>query len=156
MTAAPAMASQASATCRCCGRPLTTAVSIEAGLGPVCRVNDKLKQHTELDLFTCTRRSNYSVGVVDGIVCVVDLDLGARSVTNDADNVIADLVADGTLQPGQRVIYRDSRHVWDELVVRDGRFVGLAAVNEINQDKALVKIKRGSVPMVRALAWRSR
>jgi hypothetical protein len=58
-------------------------------------------------------------------VCVTDLDLdGARSVTNDIENVIADLVTMERLFPGDRLIYRDSEGTWDEVVLDDAcRFV---------------------------------
>lgn len=52
------------------------------------------------------------------IICVIDED-GPRSVTNDAENVVAQVVAQYGDHP---VIYRDSDGVWDELVHRNGVF----------------------------------
>lgn len=47
-----------------------------------------------------------------------------RSVTNDAEKVVADLVASGDLPPGRRLFYYDSEGQLDELLVRDGKFAG--------------------------------
>ena len=48
------------------------------------------------------------------------------SVTNDAENVVAELVADGQLPPGRRLFYIDSQGLKDELLIEDGKFVGFA------------------------------
>lgn len=45
---------------------------------------------------------------------IVDLDLGNRSVTNDAENVAA--WAQKNYQ-GRRLIYRDSMGRWDEIII---------------------------------------
>ncbi len=44
-------------------------------------------------LLTNQRRSVYSRAVHGNVIAIIDHD-GARSVTNDADNVIADLAAE--------------------------------------------------------------
>ena len=46
------------------------------------------------------------------------------TVTNDAEWVVADLVAAGLLPPGRRLFYYDSEGAMDEILVRDGRFAG--------------------------------
>jgi len=48
------------------------------------------------------------------------------TVTNDAENVVASLVADGYLPPGRKLLYYDSDGRLDQLLVRDGRFAGFA------------------------------
>lgn len=65
-------------------------------------------------------RSTYHYTVEDGVVCVVDHDIG-MSVTNNAENVIADLAEILDLSK-LRVIYRDTEGTWDGLLVKDGRF----------------------------------
>jgi len=45
------------------------------------------------------------------------------TVTNDVEHVIQDLAKQGLLEDGKRVIYRDTTGTWDEIVVKDGRFV---------------------------------
>lgn len=57
---------------------------------------------------------------------ILDRNLGNRSVTNDADNVVADLVAAGRLPSDRRLFYYDSEGQLDELLVKDGRFAGFA------------------------------
>lgn len=63
------------------------------------------------------------------IVYLHDLNLGNRSVTNDAENVVDDI--NGTY-PGWRIIYKDSMDSWTELVYNhmDGKFSGFSFVNE--------------------------
>lgn len=46
------------------------------------------------------------------------------TVTNDAEAVVDQLVADEVLGPGQRLFYFDSEGTMDEIVVKAGRFAG--------------------------------
>jgi hypothetical protein len=67
------------------------------------------------------------------IVALTDLNVpGAKSVTNDIENVLASLVAAGRLTPGhpyQRVIYRDSDGHWDRVDIDEQcRFVRFAPI----------------------------
>jgi len=48
------------------------------------------------------------------------------SVTNDAENVVRSLVAQGHLPEGRRLLYYDSDGRLDEILVKDGQFVGFA------------------------------
>lgn len=76
-------------------------------------------------------RSSYrTVKVLDSpaggrpIVWIIDLDQnGARSVTNDAENVCAEL---HSRYPNCRIIYRDTMGRWDELCHDSGRFTDYA------------------------------
>lgn len=123
--------------CACCGRALKDVVSVKLGVGPICRANGAAAG-PERDLFTV--RSDYEVEIEGDVILVTDLDRGGRSVTNDAPWVISDLARAGLRRPGMRVIYRDSRAVWDELVVRDLRFAGFAPVNVRDRAEALAAI----------------
>lgn len=70
-------------------------------------------------------RSSYTIRTPeDGYLGIIDNDLGGRSVTNDAENVIADLVKAGIDLSKTRVLYRDSCGAWDGLATEGGRFVG--------------------------------
>lgn len=61
-------------------------------------------------------RSDYQIiKVENNKVFLVDLDRGRMSVTNDAENVYAEVTKK---YPGHRVIYRDSTGCWDEIVLR--------------------------------------
>ena len=48
------------------------------------------------------------------------------TVTNDAENVVAELVRSNRLLPGQQLLCYDSDNQLDELVVKDGKFAGFA------------------------------
>ena len=87
-------------------------------------------------------RSVYSRTVHGNVIAVIDHDQG-RSVTNDAENVIADLVAQGFDLSRYLVIYRDTRGIWDQLLVdRTGHFAGFSSINERDLSAALAKVTR--------------
>jgi hypothetical protein len=83
----------------------------------------------------------YSRTVHGNVIAVIDHDEG-KSVTNDAENVIADLAACFDLSK-HRVIYRDTRGIWDEILVdRSGRFAGFRSINERELPAALAWLTR--------------
>jgi hypothetical protein len=92
-------------------------------------------------------RSAYTVATVEAqntvlFLCITDLDLG-RSVTNDIERVLVDQVQAGNLQPGMRVIYRDTMHIWDEVVISDTcTFVNFRSLNMATRDEAIKKAMR--------------
>lgn len=58
-------------------------------------------------------RSDYDIVFVNqDKVFIVDLDLGNKSVTNDAENVYEDI---SNLYPKKRLIYLDTLGEWDEI-----------------------------------------
>jgi hypothetical protein len=87
-------------------------------------------------------RAVYSRTVHGNVIAIIDHD-GPRSVTNDADNVIADLAAQGFDLSRYLVIYKNTRGIWDQLLVdRTGRFAGFSSINERDLSAALAKITR--------------
>lgn len=84
-------------------------------------------------------RAKFTTSIHGSIIALVDKDEG-RTVTNDADAVIACLATNYDLSKF-RVIYRDTRGIWDEMVVRDGRFADFRSINERELDKALAKVR---------------
>lgn len=63
----------------------------------------------------------------DGFFVIRDLGTGNElSVTNDAENVVAQVVALKSYAPGQRLLYFDSDGQLDELKIKDGKFDGFA------------------------------
>jgi hypothetical protein len=87
-------------------------------------------------------RSAYSRAVHGNVITIIDHD-GARSVTNDAENVINDLARDGFDLSQYHVIYKDTRGIWDQILVdRTGRFVGYSNINERDLAAALTKVTR--------------
>lgn len=109
--------------CKVCRRPLSDHLSMKVGMGPICRENAGTQAE---DLFSI--RSDFMVEVEDRIVLVMDLDLGGRSVTNDATHVVDDLVRRGILSDGMRLIYRDSNGEWSEMLHRGGQFSTFASL----------------------------
>jgi hypothetical protein len=87
-------------------------------------------------------RAVYSRTVHGNVIAIIDHD-GSRSVTNDADKVIADLAAQGFDLSRYLVIYKDTRGIWDQLLVdRTGRFAGFSSIKERDLSAALVKVTR--------------
>jgi hypothetical protein len=87
-------------------------------------------------------RSAYSRAVHGNVIAIIDHD-GARSVTNDAENVINDLARDGFDLSQYHVIYKDTRGIWDQILVdRTGRFAGYSSINERDLAAALTKVTR--------------
>jgi hypothetical protein len=59
-------------------------------------------------------RAVYSCAVHGNVIAIVYRDAG-RSVTNDADNVISDLISQGFDLARYDVIYKDTRGIWDQI-----------------------------------------
>lgn len=108
--------------CRRCGRTLTDPKHVAAGIGPVCAgkaaaepaeggMLDKDRGGTQAGRLS---RSEWTFRVEGDFVLVEDLNRGGRSVTNDAENVLADLGREIGLA-GKRILYRDSEERWDEI-----------------------------------------
>lgn len=57
------------------------------------------------------------------------------SVTNDAENVVQELVREGMLPVGRRLFYYDSDGQMDEILVKGGTFVGFAPGPRARQGK---------------------
>jgi hypothetical protein len=88
-------------------------------------------------------RAVYSVSAVrDGFVCLIDDDKG-RSITNAAEEVIAELITAGYDLSNKRVIYRDTMGLWDELVVKNGQFSDFRPIRETDLDCAIAKAREG-------------
>jgi hypothetical protein len=86
-------------------------------------------------------RAIYSRTVHGNVIAIVDHDQG-KSVTNDAENVVADLAANFDLSK-YLVIYRDTRGIWDQILVdRTGHFAGFSSLNERDLSGALSKVAR--------------
>ena len=68
-------------------------------------------------------KSDYKFLVVNDILLIVDLDLGAISVTNDIENVVADIIKQGVDLEGMCIITRDTYGVYDRLHVTKCKIV---------------------------------
>lgn len=141
------MTAKHTSTCRVCGKPLTDALSVETGVGPVCRIAEKLRtvDGRQMDLFG-NERSTYTYEMVGDVICIIDHDKG-HTVTNDASEVVQDLVECGHDLSRMRVVYRDTTGVWDELVVANGAFAGFRSVGKRDRADAVarVSVSQGAV-----------
>ena len=86
--------------------------------------------------------SQFSVEVVESdhagtILCLTDLN-GARSVTNDAEEVTLFVVSRYGDHP---IIYRDSTGQWDQLLHQHGLFISFHPIGEFQQDVAIAKAR---------------
>jgi len=74
-------------------------------------------------------RANYII-VAESRKALIIQDIGPwdryPSVTNDAEDVVRELVGRGFLPEGRRLFYCDSDGQLDEILVKDGQFVGFA------------------------------
>ena len=64
------------------------------------------------------------VGLHADFLGIADANRGGRSITNDAERVVTELLATQQLRPHQRLLYRDTLGRWDELVHDGRRFTG--------------------------------
>jgi len=75
------------------------------------------------------RRANYTIVASDRNQVIIQ-DVGPwdqyPTVTNDAENVVKELVAKGYLADGRRLFYYDTDGILDEILVKDGAFAGFA------------------------------
>ena len=79
------------------------------------------------------------IGVHDDFMGIADANQGARSVTNDAECVVAELLSSRQLLPSQRLLYRDTMGRWDELI-QDGN--AFTAFRHIGGDSFAEAIRR--------------
>ena len=87
-------------------------------------------------------RSVYSRTVHNNVIAIIDHDQG-RTVTNDAANVIDDLKRQGFDLSKYHVIFKDTRGIWDQILVdRTGHFAGFRSINERDLSAALGKVNR--------------
>lgn len=71
--------------------------------------------------------------ITDLFIVLIDLDQG-KSITNNAHEVIEHLNKTVPIGP-RKVYYRDTMGRFDELKVKDGRFVGFAPCSDSQQVK---------------------
>lgn len=72
------------------------------------------------------------------VVALQDHDAG-MSITNDAENVIEWLFEQNLLREDEHVVYRDTDGVWDELLHKDGKFIGFRLLRALNMTHAAIR-----------------
>ncbi len=87
-------------------------------------------------------RAVYRRAVYSNVIAIIN-HRESRSVTNDAENVIEDLVRQGFDLMQYHLIYKDTRGIWDQILVdRTGHFAGFSSINERDLSSALAKLTR--------------
>ena len=87
------------------------------------------------------RRATYDLEVRGDLILLVDLCIG-RSITNDAEHVIEDLRQRCDLSRCRVILYRDTRGIWDRLLIdQHGRFGGFCTLNERSLEAAIARVK---------------
>ena len=66
----------------------------------------------------------FVIGFHHDFVGIADANREGRSVTNDAELVVQELLHSRQLLPTQRLLYRDTMSRWDELLHDGVRFTG--------------------------------
>lgn len=83
-------------------------------------------------------RAEYHLSIEGDIVVLVDIGGPRRSITNDAEAVVADVaLMMGDDLAGKRIIYRDTMQRWDGLAHRAGRFIGFVPLNQTDWGRAI-------------------
>ena len=130
-------------SCYRCGKPLSDPISVNLGIGPICRIKRKYDLSGEKSENLFSNRSNYDYEVLDSkkIIAITDMGTVEKSVTTDIENVINDFINRGFDVNQYNIIYRDSMKVWDGIKIKNGKFKSFYSINEIDFNKAILKIK---------------
>lgn len=134
------------AACYCCGKGLTDPVSVDLGIGPVCRVKNKEMEHSERTGNLFANRSKYDWGIRGEVLYITDLG-GLKSVTNDIEKVLDDIAGliDYEDMKKMKIMYRDSTGIWDGITPSFNghgvKSVTFFPLTERDFDRAFDKIK---------------
>jgi hypothetical protein len=91
-----------------------------------------------------TKRSDYTWRLAEpDVIVILDKNLGGLSVTNDADNVVQDLVEAGNDVDKLHLVYRDSIGRYDLMITARGKFDGFAPLGTKDEDKAVALARAG-------------
>ena len=130
-------------TCKICGKSLTDPISVLLEIGPICRMKGKEKEYSMKNGNLFSNRSEFTYAVSGNILWIKDLG-GMKSVTNDIENVIADIIKELAIE-GKKIIYRDSMGIWDEVrcLVESGKVkrVSFHSIGEKDMQKAMFAIQ---------------
>lgn len=75
--------------------------------------------------------ADYTYRITNGVISIIDLDQGGVSVTNDIENVIAEIVYKENIDPIKyKIIYRDSAGFWDGYRFLEEEFVHIGVKSE--------------------------
>lgn len=124
--------------CRICQKTLTDPVSIQAGVGTVCRLSAKETEAALSNNFFPP--SNFSFSATKDVLVIIDLNRGGRSVTNDIETVLATVKQRGVGESWHLAIYRDAFGIWDGITLDDHRkFAGFYPLNTTRKSAAITR-----------------
>lgn len=93
-------------------------------------------------------KSDYDYSIIDGVICIDDLNRGNMSVTNDAENVITEIYLKSGIGESVKkypIIYRDTERIWDQIVpvwaVKSCVDVNFIHLGETNVKDAIKRVK---------------
>ncbi|WP_409562680.1 hypothetical protein [Hyphomicrobium sp. MC8b] len=90
--------------------------------------------------YTTRARASYTYEIADGVLALTDCN-GPRSLTNDVENVLADLRDTLGLPLPATIVYRDTQGAWDGIAHVDGIFSGFYFLGTRDRDTAIAKAK---------------
>lgn len=102
------------AVCYSCRKALTDPVSVDLGIGPVCRIKKKEVEHGEKTINMFANRADYDWGTRGEVLYITDK-CGLKSVTNDIEAVLGDIakLIEFEDMKKMKIMYRDSMGIWD-------------------------------------------
>lgn len=68
----------------------------------------------------------YEINEAGKVIAIVDINIGSKSVTNDASHIISVLTRNGIDVDDYVIAYRDSTERWDRIVTKGGAFARFA------------------------------
>jgi hypothetical protein len=92
-------------------------------------------------------RADYSHGITDYLgrkfIIIEDLNKGKTSLTNDIENVVADIAEKEEIDPRQYlIVYRDSQKIWDGYDAASARFLPCNGKTYHEAMEAMIKMNR--------------
>lgn len=90
--------------------------------------------------YTTRARASYTYEIAHGVLALTDCN-GPRSLTNDVENVLADLCAILGCSLPATIVYRDTQGAWDGIAHIDGTFCGFYFLGTRDRDAAIAKAK---------------
>lgn len=84
--------------------------------------------------------ARYVHHVDHGVLSIIDHGRG-RSVTNDIEQVLAEVAEHGVDLNSVQVMYRDTRGAWDAVQIESGHFSALVPLNETDENRARSRLK---------------
>lgn len=139
------------ASCRRCNKSLSDPVSVDAGMGYICRhkLKDKDMKDKEPSLFPC--EYHWHTDEKESMLFIEDLDSG-KTVTNDIKNVLKTIFEElkTDSQRKWKIMYKDTFGVWDgvsaQIIKSDTGKITISetqfySINETDFNKAKEKLK---------------